>query len=61
VQISANKFKQAKRSDIDALLLDKLPKVLDEKQKKHRIKNLLQNMKKQGVINVSGKFWCLFK
>lgn len=55
------KFKQAKRSDIDELLLDKLPMVLDEVQKNNKIKNLLQSLKKQEIIKVSGKFWCLFK
>ncbi len=55
------KFKHAKRSDIEELLLDKLPKVLDENQKRHKIKNLLQHMKKQDVIRIDGKIWSLQK
>ena len=39
------RFGTAKRVDIDRLLLDKLSDVLDEKQKHHKIKNLLQSMK----------------
>lgn len=52
-----NKFSPAKRSDIEAYLLDKLPQVLDESQKRHKIKNLLQAVKKEGLIKVSGKVW----
>lgn len=55
------KFGTAKRVDIDRLLLDKLADVLDEKQKHHKIKNLLQSLKKQGVIENSGRIWCLSK
>ena len=51
------KFESARRSDIDALLLDKLPDVLDEKQKHHKVKNLLQSIKNQGLIIVEGKLW----
>ncbi|MDP1559251.1 MAG: ATP-binding protein [Nitrosomonas sp.] len=55
------RFKQAKRSDIEELLLDKLPKILDEEQKQHKIKNLLQKLRKQGVIQVDGKNWSIPK
>lgn len=51
------KFSPAKRADIEAYLLDKLPQVLDDNQKRNKIKNLLQSIKKQGLINVSGKLW----
>ena len=54
------KFGAAKRSEIEAFLLDKLPKVLDEEQKKNKIKNLLQELKKQELIkNIEGKKWVL--
>lgn len=53
------KFGQVKRRDIEAYILDKLPRVLDEEQKKNRIKNLLQFLRKQGVIVVDGKLWML--
>lgn len=51
------KFGSAKRTDIKGLLLDKLPDVLDDEQKQHKIKNLLQSLKNQGVIAVEGKLW----
>ena len=44
------KFKRASKKDIRGLLFDKLPDVLDAKQKEHKIKNLLYGMKQQGII-----------
>ena len=44
------KFKKASRKDIRGLLFDKLPDVLDEKQKENKIRNLLYDMKRQGII-----------
>jgi ATP-dependent DNA helicase RecG len=38
------KFGSARRQDIDSLLLSKLPDILDERQKKNRINNLLFEM-----------------
>jgi ATP-dependent DNA helicase RecG len=52
-----NKFSPAKRADIEAYLLDKLPQVLDDIQKRNKIKNMLQAFRKQGVIMVTGKIW----
>lgn len=51
------KFSSASRLDIDKLLLDKLPDVLDEQQKKNKIRNLLHEMKKNDLIycNKRGK------
>jgi len=42
------------RSEIDRLLLDKLPEVLDEKQKKAKIHNLMANLARQGRIENRG-------
>ena len=42
-----DKCKQASREDIDKLLLDILPGILDEKQKKHKIHNLIFAMSKK--------------
>jgi len=53
------KFETARRADIDRLVLDKLPDVLDEQQKQHKIKNLLQSLKNQGLIINSGRTWRL--
>ncbi len=55
------KFGQARRADIDRLLLDKLPDVLDEQQKANKIRNLLQSHKYQGLIKVEGKVWRMSK
>ncbi|TRW49051.1 transcriptional regulator [Aliidiomarina halalkaliphila] len=51
------KFGTAKRVDINGLLLDKLPDVLDPNQKDNKIKNLLQAMRKEGLIEPEGKSW----
>jgi len=53
------RFGKAKR--IDNLLLDKLPDVLDESQKKHKVKNLLQALKHEGLIESEGKSWRMSK
>jgi ATP-dependent DNA helicase RecG len=53
------KYREAKRVDIEKLLLDKLPEVLDEKQKYNKIKNLLQSMKNKGLVSPNGKIWRL--
>jgi len=39
------KFGEARRADINLLLLDKLPDVLSDSQKTHKTKNLLQSLK----------------
>ncbi len=55
------KFGSAKRLNINRLLFDKLPDVLDEKQKSNKIKNLLQALKSEGVIKPEGKIWKMSK
>ncbi|MCW9732769.1 putative DNA binding domain-containing protein [Avibacterium sp. 20-15] len=52
-------FKTAKRKDFERLLLDKLPTALDENQKYHKIKNLLQSLKNQGIICNENRIWQL--
>lgn len=52
---------QAQRLDIDRLVLDKLPTVLDQQQKQNKIKNLLQKLKNQGFIYTEGKVWKMSK
>jgi ATP-dependent DNA helicase RecG len=49
-----DKYGQATRKDIDALLLAKLPDVLDARQKTNKIKNLLQTMRQQGIVHPEG-------
>ena len=55
------RFGEARRADIDRLLLDKLPDVLDERQKANKVRNLLQALKNQGDIVVEGKVWRMSK
>ncbi|OFC72588.1 RNA-binding domain-containing protein [Alteromonas confluentis] len=55
------KFGIAKRVDINGLLLDKLPDVLDANQKENKVKNLLQALKKEGLIKPDGKSWKMSK
>lgn len=55
------KFKEAKREDFESLLIDKLPDVLDIRQKRNKIKNNLQNLRKLGKIDVEGKQWKMSK
>ena len=55
------RFTQAKRSDFEEILIDKLPDVLDIYQKKNKIKNNLQALKKLGIIENQGKVWQMSK
>jgi ATP-dependent DNA helicase RecG len=48
------KFGGAKREDIDKLLMDKLSASLDEGQKRNFVHNLLQEMRKDGVLDREG-------
>lgn len=47
-------YKHALRRDLDGFLTTKLPDVLDAAQKQHKIKNLLQAMRRQGLIHPEG-------
>ena len=57
------RYGQASRADLDGLLRAKLPDVLTEEQKANKVKNLLQTMRRAGVIAPRGKrpeiFWYL--
>jgi len=55
-----SKWKEASRKQIENLLLDKLSDVLDDKAKSHKIKNLIQNLRKNNKIVLNeGKKWVL--
>ncbi len=56
-----HKFGEAKREDFEKVLLDKLPDVLDIQQKKNKIKNNLQSLRKQGLTEIKGKIWKMSK
>lgn len=55
------KFKEGKRSDFENILLDKLPDVLDIPQKQNKVKNNLQSLRRQGLIEPDGKIWRMSK
>ncbi len=55
------KFDVAKRVDINRLLLNKLPDVLDGTQKNNKVRNLLQALKREGLIEPTGKSWRMSK
>ena len=48
------RYGQATRKDMDDLLLAKLPDVLDATQKAHKIRNLLQAMRRDDLIHRTG-------
>lgn len=48
------RYGQATRKDMDELLLSKLPEVLEAAQKAHKIRNLLQSMRRDGLIHRTG-------
>ena len=41
------KYKQATKSDIDKLILDILPEILDEHKKENKVRNLIYAMSKK--------------
>lgn len=55
------KFEKAKKVDFEKLLLDKLPDILDEKQKKNKVKNILQKLRTIGIVETVGYDWILSK
>ena len=48
------KYGQATRKDIDDLLLSKMPEILEPEQKAHKVRNLLQAMRRDGLIQREG-------
>lgn len=48
-----SKYKTASKKDIDKLILDILPKILDEKQKWNKVRNIIYAMSKKDktIIN----------
>lgn len=50
------KYGRASRKELDDLLLPKLPDVLDARQKENKVRNLLQAMRRSGVIERRGTF-----
>ncbi len=54
------RFKSGMRADFEMMLLDKLPSNLNDIQKRSKIRNILQSLKRQGLIKLTvGKTWIL--
>lgn len=49
-----DEYGQAVRADLDALLLAKPPDVLNAGQKANKVKNLLQDMRRAGLLPPEG-------
>lgn len=48
------RYGKASRAELDELLLPKLPDVLDDAQKANKVKNLLQGMRRAGLVHAVG-------
>ena len=55
------KFKTAKKADLEEILLEKFGNSMTDIQKKNKIKNILQKLRRDGVIEPHGKEWILCK
>lgn len=51
------RFKEGERQDFERILLTKLPDILNKDQKKTKIKNNLQSLRKEGKIWLDGRLW----
>lgn len=49
-----DKYGTASRQEIEQLIIDKLPEILGEKQKKNKIGNLISKMRREGLISNKG-------
>ena len=47
-------YRKASRQDLDTLLLDKLSDVLDDAQKRNKVRNLVQAMANAGIVRNAG-------
>ena len=52
-------FERGRLVDFDKMLANKLPQVLDDKQRKNKVRNLLQKMRRDGLVVSEGWSWFL--
>ena len=52
-------FERGRLADFDKMLANKLPQVLDDKQRKNKVRNLLQKMRRDGLVVSEGWSWSL--
>ena len=51
------KFDEGTRLDFESLIMPKLSDVLTDSQKKDKVKNLLQSLKKERRVRLNGRIW----
>ena len=56
-----SKYKKASKETLSVLIVDKLSPILDEKQKRNKVRNLLSSLKNKGKIEYIDRFWWLKK
>ena len=49
-----DRYGTATRADIETLIIDKLPEILDQTQKENKVGNLISKMRKEGLIRNTG-------
>lgn len=49
------KYGSAKKKDIRSLLWDKLPEIMEDRQKEDKIRNLLSSMRKKDIITTDSR------
>ena len=52
-------YRLGRLADFDKMLANKLPQVLDDKQRKNKVRNLLQKMCRDGLVVSEGWSWTL--
>jgi ATP-dependent DNA helicase RecG len=52
-----DKFSEGNRRDFEQLIIPKLSDILSETQKKDKVKNILQGLRKENKIRLNGKNW----
>lgn len=52
-------FERGRLADFDKMLATKLPQVLDDKQRKNKVRNLLQKMRRDGLVTSKNQTWYL--
>ena len=55
VEVFLTKFPDSKRAELEKALLGKMPDVLTPQQKRNRVRNLLQEMRVDGLIRSEGR------
>lgn len=52
-------FEKGRLADFDKMLANKLPQVLDDRQRKNKVRNLLQKMRREDLVTSKNQTWYL--